>query len=441
MFVILCLSGPLGASAGSVDVAARPLASDSLEFTGLAKALGGIFSQEKIATILSKLPPKCKIFGYDIGDYSGDDGMDVVLSVMRDDAPRRTLDVLFFLNEGPGFRLLRSLQRRYVIEPIEVGFSIERGICHVTEKTGEYAWRITGYSAADGAFRRASEWTTDRMHVGDRATNVGYERSFSYETLLAEEHYYGANSGKTFIRQKYYDLPVYPQDLSLPADMPETVGDSTGLMITRGGSSWYGPDDCSLFVSARYDSSSVQFRLRVHDDRLLYHASADSADHLDLRFDLSGRNRVRPDGSLQTFAAETQFGLRVFMGDGERRTPTVELLEDNGGSVAVSDVAVTLQEAEGEYQTYDFTLRVPLRLFERQKRLRTAGFVCAYHDVDNPHDLRWVSIAATARAYEPGEPNSYGRLHFVADPAGEYEWEDLRVTVLAEALRRAGLLP
>ncbi len=193
----------------------RP-SSDSLEFAGLAVALGTIFSQEKIATILSKLPPKCKIFGYDIGEYSGDDGMDVVLSAMRDGAARKTLEIYFFLNDGPGFRLLRTLERRYMLEPIEVGFAVEAGTCFVTEKTGEFAWRITGYSASGGTFRRVSEWTTDRMRTGGRETNVGYERSFSYETLLAEEHYYGSNSNRTFIRQKFYDLPVYPAELSLP---------------------------------------------------------------------------------------------------------------------------------------------------------------------------------------------------------------------------------
>lgn len=417
------------------------LRADSLEHAGLAEALGGIFSQEKIATILSKLPPKCKIFGYDIGDYSDDDGMDVVLSVMRDGAPRRRLEVLFFLNEGGGFRLLRTLERRYMIEPIEVGFSIDQGVCHVTEKTGEFAWRITGYTAAGGTFRRSSEWTTDRMHVGTRATNVGYERSFSYESLIAEEHYYGANSGKTFIRQKYYDLPIYPAELSLPDEMPETIGDSTALMITRGGSSWHGPDDCSMFVRARYDTAFVQFRVRVHDDRLLYHANADSADHLDLDFDLSGRNRVRPDGTLQRYAEETQFGLRLFMGDGAARTPVVTLREGVLEKRHAPEVSVTHAQAEGEYQTYEFTIRLPLALFIRSGSLRPAGFACSYHDVDHPRNLRWATVASTAREFRENQPHTYGRLHFSERPAGDSEWENLRVTRLAERLRRAALIP
>lgn len=414
---------------------------DSLEHAGLAEALGRIFSQEKIATILSKLPPKCKIFGYDIGDYSDDDGMDVALSLMRDGAPRRTLEVLFFLNEGAGFRLLRSLERRYILEPIEVGFSIDQGVCYVTEKTGEFAWRITGYSAAGGTFRRSSEWTTDRMFVGKRTTNVGYERSYSYESLLAEEHYYGANSGKTFIRQKYYDLPVYPTELSLPDEMTDTIGDSTALMITRGGSSWHGPDDCSLFVRARYDTGSVLLRVRVHDDRLLYHAAADSADHLDLDFDLSGRNRIRPDGTLQRYADDTQFGIRLFMGDGGTRTPVVTIREGALAERYGHEITVTHVQVKGEYQTYEFIVRLPLPMFTSGGGLRSAGFACSYHDVDHPQNLRWVSVVSTAREYRENQPQTYGRLHFAEHPAGDSEWENLRVTRLSERLRRAALIP
>ncbi len=414
---------------------------DSLEFAGLAAALGTIFSQEKIESILSKLPPKCKIFGYDIGEYSGDDGMDVVLSVRRDDAPNRMIDVIFFLNDGPGFRHLRTLQRRYVSEPIEVGFSIEAGVCHVTEKTGEFAWHITGYTAREGTFRRVSEWTTGRMRSGGRTTGVGFDRNYSYETLLAEEHFYGANSGRSFITRKFYDLPVYPAGLSLPDAMRTTVGDSSAMIIASGGSSWYGADDCSVFCSARYDSSTVTFSVRLHDDRLLYHAAADSSDHLDLHFDLSRRNRVRPDGRIQTYSPNTQFGIRIVMGDGANRTPVVELLGEAIRKRLGNDIRVSTQHVEEEYQTYAFTIKVPTALFIEGGRLLPAGFVCAYHDVDHPGNLRWVSQAATARDYLPGRPDTYGRLHFVADPVDAYEWENVRVIALSEKLKSAGIIP
>lgn len=433
--------GTVAASTPTAPGTSALVRSDSLEHAGLADALGGIFSREKIATILSKLPPKSKIFGYDVGEYSGDDGMDVVLSAMRDDAPRRTIDVHFFINDGPGFRLLRTLTRRYVLEPIEVGFSIDHGVCHVTEKTGDYGWRITGYSAVGGNFRRSSEWTTERMRVGARVTGVGYERSYSYETLLAEEHYYGANTGKSFLRQRYYDLPVFPAALSLPDDMPTEAGDTTGLMISAGGSSWHGSDDCQLFVSARFDSSTVMFRVRVHDDRLLHHADPDSADHLDLWFDLSRRNRVRPDGTRQRYARRTEFGVRILMGDGGSHTPVVDLLGTDLVQRYGAQVDVRRVEIRDAYQTSEFVIRLPRALFEERGTLLAAGFVCAYHDVDHPANLRWVTVASTAREYVPGRPETFGRLHFVADPVHAYEWENIRAAALAAKLRRAGLLP
>ncbi|MBR9978461.1 MAG: hypothetical protein KFH87_10260 [Bacteroidetes bacterium] len=403
-------------------------------------ALEVIFSQQKVASILSKLPPKSKIHGYDIGDYSGDDGMDVVLSVLREDAPAREIDVHFFLNDGPEFRLLRSLKRRYIVEPIEVGFFIDRGECYVTEKLGELAWRITGYSATEGTFRRVSEWTTKRMRTASRETAVGYERQYSYETLLAEEHYYGGNKGTTFLRQKYYDLPVFPSHLTLHHGMRSEIGDSSGLMITQGGSSWHGPDDSSVFCSARYDSSTVAFRVRMHDDRLLYHANADSSDHLSLHFDFSGKNRVQPNGKLQSSYDETQLGIRVIMGDGDARTPTVELLGSTLVERYTDAIQVTHLEMEAQYQTWEFTFRLPFELFTGTNEWKSVGFVCVYHDVDHPMQRRWVSLVSTAREYKPGRPETYGRLHFVEDPVHALEWENLRVIKLSRRLRAAGIL-
>jgi hypothetical protein len=73
--------------------------------------------------------------------------------------------------------------------------------------------------------------------------------------------------------------------------------------------------------------------------------------------------------------------------------------------------------------------------------LPAAGFVCLYHDVDHPTQLQWVTLAASAREYVPGKPETFGRLHFVSDPVAEYEWENLRVISLSEQLKEAGILP
>jgi len=415
--------------------------SDSLEFAAFAEELQTIFSKEKIASILSKLPPTSKIYGYDYGDISGDDGMDLVLSTRRSDAPPRVLDIHVFVNEGASFDLVRSLQRKYMLEPIEVGFSIEQGVCYITEKTGEYDWRITGYSMDRGLFRRVSEWTTRRMVSGGSSTSVGHERSLDLLTNEEWERFTGANSGKVYLEQKYQALPVYPLGLELPEDIPEWVGDSSGLAVASGGSSWYGADDSHFFLSARYDSSDVYFQLRVHDDRLLAHRNLDSADHFALYFDIGGKPKLRPDGSRQRYAAQSTFALLLRMGEGTGEGSVVELRGEGKADSLLRGVEVSRQAVEGSYNTWRFGMRIPRSLLLRNARTHSIGFAAVYHDVDHAQRRDWYTVLATAREFESDRPESWGRLRLVADPEEEFERLDLRTRTLARALRRAGLLP
>jgi hypothetical protein len=449
--LILFLWGALPAGAPAAGAPARPplsfhfaaaaMEGDSLEFEGFSRALQKIFSAEKIQTILSKLPANCKIYGFDVGDYSGDDGMDVVLSTRRTEARSRDLQVHFFINDGPAFRLAQVLERRFVREPIEVGFSIERGRAMVTEKTGEFGWRMTGYAVRDHVFRRTYEWRTDRMPYRGRETAVAWERARDYESQLVDEHYFGANTKRSFIRHKYYDLPLFPAGVDLPGALPKTIGDATALTIVRGGSSWHGPEDCSITVSGTYDSSDVVLTLRVHDDRLLYNTASDSSDYAALHFDLSRNTRLRPGGSAQQYSPNTQFGVVILMGDGEARGPVVELRGAKLAQRHGADVSVDVWRDPEAYQQFLFTVRLPRALFADGASMPPAGFAAVYHDVDYPARLDWVSVASTSRGYAEQRPESYGKLHFVRDPRAEWEWSNLATRNLSRQLKEAGVLP
>jgi hypothetical protein len=435
-FIIVLFLGVVLFPSGSL----RSAPSDSLEFAGFTQALSRIFSVEKIETILSHLPPNSKIHGYDIGDFSGDDGMDVVLSTRVDGVSGREVEVHFFLNSGPQFTHVTTIRRRYMLESIEVGFSIERGVCHVTEKTGEFDWRISGYSIVDGVFRRVTEWTTRRVRQGGQSAVLGYEQSMDYLRNLGWEHYFGANTGRSFFEQRYYVLPVYPLAAELPSDLPLYIGDTTALMVVSGGSSWYGQDDSNIRISARYDSTEVVFQLRVHDDRFLYHQAADSADYLALHFDLSAQERVRRDGSFQRYSGDKQFSIILFMGDGARQGPVAEIRGGTNYDTLRSHLHMSMRSNVEEYNTREFEIRIPLSVFLRGASLQEVGFCAVYHDVD--HDLRrqWATVLSTSRSYEPGRPETYGRMRFITDHQKHHERLDLRTRFLARSLRRAGVL-
>ena len=433
LFLLLC---------SDAQTAAKPIPqSDSLQFAEFSSALGKIFSEEKIQTILSKLPPNCNIYGYDIGEFSGDDGMDVALSTRPENARGRTIDVHFFVNAGSRFLHVQTLQRVFVIEPIEVGFSIERGTAFVTEKTGEFGWRITGYAVQNGVFRRVSQWVTNRMRHRDQQTAVGFERAYDMRSNIADEHYYGTNSNRSFLRKKFYDLPVFGKLDDVPSGIRRQIGDSTAMMIVRGASSWHGPEDCSIFCSGWYDSASVEFHLTVDDDRLLYEGSLDSSDYAALSFDFSRKPPVQPGGTPQQWSPNSRLDILLVMGNGDVRSPVVELRGKRLSAAHAHEINVTMRKMPDRYHQYHFTVRIPRSVFESDGELLPSGFVCWYHDVDYPANLSWVSVAASSRSHDPDARETWGRLHFVENARQRYEWEDLRTREMTQRLRRAGVLP
>ncbi len=405
----------------------------------LARALRNIFPEAKLQSIISKLPPRCKVHGFDIGDFTGDDGADVVVSVEDSKKRNKELTVLFFINRGAEFTLDQTLLRRYITEPIEVGFSIEQGLCSITQKLDEYHWEISSYSFQSSLFREMMHWETQRLRIGQTSPSIGYESQDDYRTLRSSEVYYRVSDNKVLMRQEFFALPVFPAGVKLASDIRTEIGGQHMRMIRHGASSWSGWDDAEVTLSSRYDSQFVEITVAIRDDILLGKRDIDEPDRLDLIFDISGKGKVEVNGKARMGEGDDILFVRVLMGNAADTQPEVQLpfgMPSTGGKVrpSVKHAFRTI-----ELGHYEITVFVPTSLFSNHFLGRSIGFTASYFDVDRVDHSDWVTILATADYFDGSKVATFGRMDFY--PSGEvyFEREDLRTRRISSLMNEAGI--
>ena len=438
LFLLLFCAGLLFPARGVGGL--RSAAADSLTFQAFAAKLRTIFPEGKAASILGALPASCTVFGFDAGDLSGDSLPDAVLSLHVADAAKKELAVWFFLAATDSMIVAQVLQRRYIAEPIEVGFSIDEGVCHVTEKRGEFHWEIVGYAVEHGVFKQVEFWETQRLRFGNQSGNTGFEVQERHATHRCTETYYRATDAKNLLRHRSYALPVFPARAKIAPDINPCIGDTSYRFIQRGASSWSGPDDCSFRVRAAYDADSVVFTMRIADDRLVSGASPEASDRAELCFDLSGKPKVETTNKLRQASDEALLGITILLGDGEKNPP-VQLLSWAGKKPDTQRLVkrIAHRVAKEEAGVFVLTVALPAALFPRSEQRSAFGFTASYMDIDQPEHPEWLTVACSSDDFDPSKPSTYGRMEFLPEDVIVYEREDLNVRPLVARMLAAGL--
>jgi hypothetical protein len=411
---------------------------DSLDYSQFEKQLRRYFSEQQTRGIISKLPAKCKIFGFDAGDYSGDGLADVILSARADEHERKEVGVYFFIGEGDDFRLIKTMNRKYVSEPIEIGFSIESGICSVTQKLGEYHWRITGYGFEHSVFRILTLWETSRLPGLRDFSTIGMEFVDDFRSNRSIETFFRASDSKTLFRTEFDALPVFPAMYKTPEDVNRWIGDSSSRPILRGSSSWHGVDDCAVFASGCWDTTSIHLDLVLFDDRLLQDTSADRSDYLDIWFDVSGKSKVDAAGKPRFTADGDVIAIRLFPSEADSASLRMEFI---GGweTRRTQRNAVRCSIRRADYRSLRIRCDIPKSLFPPQDRQNEISFATSYHDVDNPEHPDWVTVIASSPRFEDGRPATFGRLDFYPEAEVPFEREDQRLLPILSRMNLAGM--
>ncbi len=417
-----------------------------ISFEQFCQNVDTIFTPEQLTDLRTHLPEKFDIYGYDIGDFSGDEMPDIALSIRQKDLKGRKVKVFYLVSDSLKFTVAREKVLEFVDLPIEIGFSIEGGVCYTTQKKAKSSWKIEGYAWRDGNFMLVERYESTRKPLKpSNKGDVGYELTSNYRTLFTSEQYFNPGNNKPYFNTQYYTFPVYPLSLNIHPQVYYVVRDTAFKFIVSGAESFRGKQDAQFETAVFYDDSFLYFFAWVTDDSVEIAGNDwDKTDHVQLWFDLSTSGKV----------SETQTSA-----------PNFRIVPDDSVffvSIACTEhdtdpqrVRVTLRTEPTPVQQrlirnirvlsnvtrdgYAIRARIPIELFGGRSRCeQKIGYTMVLHDVDGTKDSARITELATS-SFREWNPSTFGSLYLMKSSEYYGEVVDLNISELVRSLVDAGI--
>jgi hypothetical protein len=419
---------------------------ESITFEDFVNKVGIAFSDELLSDLRTKLPEEFRIWGYDIGDFSGDGKYDIVLSIKPKNYRGKNVQVRFFVNKGDTVLDLRTMDVGYCEIPIEVGFTIEKCVCFMTSKLAEYNWLIRGYTFWKGAFMLVDQYETKRLTSNEgKHVHLGLETYSNYRNLLSNENLFNPNSNKSYEKIDFYTLPAYRKGGAVFRDFSTTIFDSTDDLILVGRDNWRGASDLSFAVNANYDSTNLTVEFHVRDQSLVSFASdAERCDYVQLWFTNRCARSEELVDSIRISSSKSDssvYCLTIFPGNLTSIRASADLIcscrLSAGQLIAISRMEIS---AKRNSDGYSLDIQIPLRLFSGTDSFPRSlmGFTAAVHDVDDSLTSGDSKLMATSRLVK-WNSSTFGLLRFIREGECYGEAENFVMPSVLKRIEETGL--
>ncbi|MCU7491217.1 MAG: hypothetical protein HF300_06190 [Ignavibacteria bacterium] len=193
-YLLVMLSGILPAQTITFD-----------EFLTISK---GSLNRDALLEMKNILPKNFAITALDYADFSGDGKNDLAIAVRPLNRHDRTIYVYMFCDSLKHYTLVHADTMKFVVLPIEIGFSISNRVCYITQKIEDKSWAITGYSFVKNELALVDYYRTQVKPL-NKKTDIGLERYNNYRNLEAFTGYYDVNTLNEYKKTKYFYHPVY----------------------------------------------------------------------------------------------------------------------------------------------------------------------------------------------------------------------------------------
>lgn len=403
-------------------------AQSGMPFEDFAPKLLLYFDSAMVSDVQARLPQEVpfRIWGWDVGDYSGDGNFDVAFTIRKATNRDREVTVYLFVDIDGFLQCVNTYDYTFVDTPLEVGMVIKNNACYVTRKRREYEWTVKGYRFTEGSLVLMDEFASTRL---ERFAKEAYR---NFMTLDHETSYLHPASGDIAFLSKYKMLPCYTRGRTVYRSTPSQSDVSTVAYVQRGAFMWSGPDDASMIIKSVYDSAGIYLTLNIHDDKIVTQ-SCDTciADALDLWFDTSDpgddNDRVLGKRGRKSFVRKSAddglYKLSVRLGDFKYRSPQVFISTTdslNADSIGIAGIPVVVAKTALRANGYVVRIRIPfvsIGIRTREIGLAKAkeiGCTVVLHDIDNEFRPEEETVIATSNIEEMN-PSTLGIMQFVPD--------------------------
>ncbi len=401
-------------------------AQSGMEWSDFKRKIEPYFADELLEDVKNALPQgaQFRIWGWDVGDFSGDSFYDVALSVQTLGTRKKEMTVYLFIDNEGYLTNIAKLPLVYVDLPLEIGVVIKTNACYVTQKRKSEAWSIKGYQFRDGSLAMLDEFVSDKLE------QLGHEGYRNYHTLETREQY-NSPKGETEFSATYLTLPCYSRGRQVFAGYVADVNVNTTQHVDQGAFYWTGPEDGSFTAKAVYDDEYLYYRINVRDSNVITGwCDTCTADRFDIWLDvtppeasnsrfITGMSRRKPE--FRTTSDSGLFAFSIKIGDFEDIRPSVkvkttdDLDPEQEASIQKLRVLTSLR-SDG----YVIKVRIPFNLlgYDRapidEKQHTELGCTLAMYDVDNEFRPEETTRITTS-PIEVLNPATYGAIRFIPD--------------------------
>ena len=417
-------------------------AQSGMEFKDFQRKLEPYFAEELIADITESLPQgaQYRIWGWDVGDFSGDGIYDVALSI-NVLGTRKKESIVYLFIDTDGFLVnIGRYPLSYIDLPLEVGVAVKEGACYITQKRRAENWSIRGYQYSEGSVILLDEFVSDRVGL------FAHESYRNYRTLETRERFVDSK-GEVGFKTDYLTVPCYGRTRQIHAGFVSDVSVNSVRSAQEGAYWWKGPEDASFDARVVYDTDYLYVRITVRDSNVVTGwCDTCPADRLDLWWDVTppeGENGSRVVTSMErnkllvrSASDSGLFNFSISIGDFADKRPTIKVrttddLEPAQQQAAQQVRVVTSQVGGG----YIVKVRIPFLLigYDRapvdDRILTELGLTIGLYDVDNEFRSEETTILATS-PIRPLDPSSYGAVRFVPEEL----WYGETVSIYSDAV-------
>lgn len=420
---------------------------NAISLEDLQTRIDPYFAPELFQDIKDALPQAgIDVWGYDVGDYSGDGANDFVLAFRQKGDGRKKVNVYFFVDEDGIVRLIKEMQTDFIELPIEVGVAITEGKAITTKKMKEDNWEILGYAYRNGVVMLVDRFTTEKMG------QMVYETYRNFQSLEGYERYINSVDTTVLFRSDFLTIPSYTRGRDVSSGYQATADAHLSRYITRGSYYWKDERDLTLFSRSAYDDDYLYFNLIVRDDEVVTsgpNTPDSTADRLELWFDMySLGDRFRVGRRARDFRMKTDsniYAFKISIGDFVDQQARVTIASSNNFDETQMNARLLIKAVAVRSDSgYAVKLKIPFALFGfsgppfDERGVTPFGVNVVVHDVDNPYRPEETTTVTTSQNFDKSKPATFGALVLV--PKNEFYGESTNIYLgeMKERLQEVG---
>ena len=412
-------------------------AQQGMTFGEFAQKIDPYFDKDLILDIKKELPQGSdySIWGWDVGDFSGDGYNDVAFALKLSSDKRRLMHVYMFADIEGYLTKVGQFAYEYVQLPIEIGCVIRHNGCFVTKKNKQYDWLIIGYTFDNGALIKLDEYRTSRI---GRLTHESYR---NFLTLQGTEKYLVTRNGDKEFFTNFLSIPTYYRGRKVFKGYSYEPYAYNIDYVHKGAYYWDGEQDASFSVQTAYNDQYLYVSVDVKDDKLVSpRCDSCPGDNIQIWIDalspfiVAGDRFVFNNKNKLRFRTNSEFGIfniNFYPGNFYEKKPyfaisTTDELESYQ-KVAVSDIKVASNLKDDGFK---IKFRIPFKLlgFEgsplESDEITEIGCTMIFADIDNQFREEEETQIATS-AFSSLNPSSYGSLLII--PSNKWYGESYNI--------------